>query len=316
MSTSTIRYERQDSSSELSPFLIGSTLGENTILDASSMSIYSIDMLRFKLKSNPKEFERIQKVLDIWMTDGKLTCYSNTGRIGGYRFMWAWRYDDLASKRDNAHTSIALGLGHVEGSGKTNAGLGFLEYNPNKLGEQGASLIRYLVGHGVELEPVRYDLAIDFPVARDTVRMVKDGRKYECCISDSMTEYLGQRNKPGRVKVYDKAAESGLSEPLTRVELTTDATWSAGQVLEQLPMVFSYEGDEFGGLKGTTKAFAIAVQALLTTNGDVVEPWLRLVNPRTKTKLRGAFKANKAFEYSQDCVERIVERVGHWVESV
>ncbi len=37
------------------------------------------------------------------------------------------------------------------------------------------------------------------------------------------TEYLGKgRNKPGCVKKYDKAKESKLSSPLTRIEITAD----------------------------------------------------------------------------------------------
>ena len=314
MSTTTTEHSRGDGSRELSPFLIGSTLSINPIFDAEHGSFYSIDMLRFRLKAKPQEFEHIQKALDCWMTEGELQTYSNSGAIGGYRFMWAWRYDDPISAKPHAKTSVAVGWCHVEGSGKTNQGVGFMEYNPNKLHDQGAALIRYLQDQGVELEPVRYDLAIDYPVARDTVRMVKDGRNYECFISDALTEYLGQRNKPGRVKVYDKQVEAGLDEPLTRVELTVDATWSAEQVLEQLPSVFSYEGDGFTGLRGITKAFALAIQAHMD-KGDVAEPWLRLVDPKTKTKLRAALKGAVAVEYSQACVEHVVARVAHWVET-
>ena len=77
------------------------------------------------------------------------------------------------------------------------------------------------------------------PAWGDAVRTLKDGRNYEAHISGALTEYLGQRNKPGRVKVYDKTAEAGLDDPLTRVELTVDATWSAEKIMEQLPTVFS-----------------------------------------------------------------------------
>lgn len=297
---------------ELGPLLIGLTPTINPILDPSQGSCYSVDKIRFRLKSRPQEFGQIQKALDFWMTEGKLDTYTGSNGIGQYRFMWAWRYDDPT--KEGKKTSIALGYCHIEGTGKTNEGAGYLEYNPNKLHEQGAALIRYLQGHGVELEPVRYDLAIDYPVARDTVRMVKDGRNYEAYISDALTEYLGVRNAPGHVKVYDKQREAGLDDPLTRVELTVDATWSAEKIMEQLPTVFSYAGNGFEGFRGITKAFALAVQAHMD-KGDVAEPWLRLIDPKTKAKIRAAFKSQAAVEYSQDCVEGIVDRIAKWVQT-
>lgn len=311
-STTKANTGSKDGRGELGPILIGPTLGKNPIFDPSQGSYYSVDMIRFRLKSRPQEFGQIQKALDFWMTEGELSTYTGSNGIGQYRFMWAWRYDDPT--KEGKRTSIALGYCHIEGTGKTNEGAGYLEYNPNKVGEQGAALIRYLQGHGVELEPVRYDLAIDFPIARDTVRMVKDGRNYEAHISDALTEYLGVRNAPGRVKCYDKQREAGLDDPLTRVELTVDAEWSAEKIMEQLPTVFSYAGNGFEGFRGITKAFALAVQAHMD-KGDVAEPWLRLVDPRTKTKIRSAFKSQAAMEYSQDCVERIAERVAKWVQT-
>lgn len=321
----------KDGRGELSPFLIGSTHTINPIFDPSQGSCYSVDMIRFQLRSRPNEWSRIQKALDMWicpvggltveddgetkvLPGGRLQTYTGSNGIGGYRFMWAWRFDDRNSAKVHAQTSIAVGYCHIEGSGKTNEGAGFLEYNPNKLHDEGAALIRYLQGHGVKLESVRYDLAIDFPVARDAVRTLKDGRNYEAHISDALTEYLGQRNKPGRVKVYDKTAEAGLDDPLTRVELTVDATWSAEKIMEQLPTVFSYAGNGFEGFRGITKAFALAVQAHID-KGDVAEPWLRLIDPKTKAKIRAAFKSQAAVEYSQDCVEGIVDRVAKWVQT-
>jgi len=323
--------QNENGSSEVGLFLIGPTHVENPIFDGSQGSLYSVDMIRFRLRSRPNEWGRIQKALDMWicpvggltveqdgetkvLPGGKLQTYTGSNGIGGYRFMWAWRFDDHNSAKAHAQTSIAVGYCHIEGSGKTNEGAGFLEYNPNKLHDEGEALIRYLQGHGVELEPVRYDLAIDFPVARDTVRMVKDGRNYEAHISEALTEYLGQRNKPGRVKVYDKTAEAGLEDSVTRVELTVDAEWSAEQVIEQLPTVFSFGRDGVGGFRGITKAFVMAVQSHMD-KGDVLEPWLRLVDPHTKAKIRSAFKENAAFGYSTEAVERIVERVSKWVET-
>ena len=59
------------------------------------------------------------------------------------------------------------------------------------------------------LKPVRFDLAIDLPVARDKVYLIKDKRVYEeySYSAINKTQHLGVRNNYGRVKVYNKALE-------------------------------------------------------------------------------------------------------------
>ncbi len=69
----------------------------------------------------------------------------------------------------------------------------------------------------------RYDLAIDMPVDRSSAYLMPVGGRHYCKIISSQgatTEYIGQRQHGGYIKLYDKAAESGLSGPLTRLELT------------------------------------------------------------------------------------------------
>lgn len=266
----------------------------NPIFDTKNGSFYSVDMVRFKLKSNPRKFEEVQKVFDTYpAADGMATYTSN--RIGSYRFMWVYHYEE---------SSVKVGYGLIEGSGKTNAGEGFLEYNPNKVGEQGERLYSKLLEKHVRCNPVRFDIAIDFPLQRDTVRICKDQRKYGCEISAAFTEYLGQRNKPGRVKLYDKQAEAGLDLPWTRIELTCDANWGVDEILSNLPVVFSFNSDEFEGMSGTTKLAALLIRNSLE-HGDVIEPWLRLVDPKTKAKMRRAFQSEIALEYSRECIEKI-----------
>ena len=69
---------------------------------------------------------------------------------------------------------------------------------------------------------VRFDLAVDIPVLRQDCFLFKDQRLYEEVRKSDVdrTQYLGQRNKPGRVKVYNKQLESDLSCPMTRLEIT------------------------------------------------------------------------------------------------
>lgn len=294
---------------ELSKCLIGSTLLDNGILDLTTESFYSVDMVRFNLKINPTQVSEFHTLIDTWIPP-KRTIYYSSNSIGGYRNLWKLEFEE---------SSISVGLCHVTGSGKTEASKGFIEANPNKVGSELVALIKRFLGNGARIEPVRFDLAIDYPIERNTVRLLKDGRKYGCVMSDSFTEYLGQRNKAGFAKVYDKQAESNLETVCTRVELTCSAEWTPEQILEKLPKVFTYSGNEFKNLKRSTKAFAIAVQAHLA-NGDTLEPWLTLCNSDTKTKLRKAFGEQQALAYSLNCITEAMKNVpkianGTWVSN-
>lgn len=271
-------------------------------LDELHGALYSIDNLRFRLSASPSKMQEIMDALDRY--DGgtdDLTTYSQGKRIGGYRWLWQWRYDAHGGKAGEK-TSVVVGYGFVKGNGATDEGAGFIEFNPNKVADKGFELLHYLDMLEVRHVLVKYDLAIDYPVKRDKLRMIKDGRKYGCEISDSMTEYLGQRNKPGRVKLYDKAAERGIVGCLSRVELTCDGSWSVEQVMAHLPKVYNYQVDLYRSLKGVTLAFAIALKVFLD-RGDSLEPWLRLVDVRTRAKLRKVLSQGFTLQYDEWAVQ-------------
>lgn len=277
--------------------------------DYFAASKYSLDMVRMEIKAAPDDLGRIQNLLDTCeLIPGpacieKCTTYT-TNKVGGYRFLWQY---------ETKESGLAVGMAHIAGNGKTDAGTGFIEFNPNKVANAAAAIIDRLVMHvRVRFRPVRYDLAIDYPIERDTVRLMKDGRKYSCEISDSMTEYLGQRNKPGRVKVYDKQAESNLLKPVTRVELTCDAEWTVEQVMAQLPRVFDYSAD-WGDLhlSAANKTLAIAIRAL-EGYGEVPEPWLRMVSSTVRTRIRRALASGNELRYRPDLIEKIIEQVAAW----
>lgn len=102
---------------------------------------------------------------------------------------------------------------------------GFLEFNPNKC--MNNSLFREILAELFSItfrrQVSRFDLAIDIPCPKYLVSLEKDGRNYQYIKGkQSESEYLGIRNKPGFVKLYDKTAESNLDYDLTRLEITTD----------------------------------------------------------------------------------------------
>lgn len=281
--------------------LIGRTYVTNAIIDPETDYTYSCDNLRISLKFPPRQFARIQTLLDTW--SGVDEIYSGTSnKLAGYRCWWVYKFQE---------SSINIGIGWNQPGGKVDEGKGYLDFNPNKLDEQGRALIRYLSREHVKASVKRWDLAIDCPVDREEVRLIRDSRRYDCTISAAMTEYLGQRSTPGYVKVYDKTAEASLDFPLTRVELTCDGEWSADDILGQLPKCYFLGSNDFNDLARTTKVVALMCQSI-EAEGGVIEPWLHLLNPRTRTKIRNSLRNDVAITYSRECVEKIAKQVHGW----
>ena len=129
--------------------------------------------------------------------------------------------------------SYWLGVGLNEyGKGRASEGAK-LEWNPNKVGDQRSlAWLRAELWSRTRLrEPCEvkaWDLAIDWPAPRETYRLRKDARLYEehTKSASDCTQYVGQRNAPGRCKLYNKQAEAGLASACTRLEL--DACWWMG----------------------------------------------------------------------------------------
>lgn len=139
-------------------------------------------------------------------------------RMGSYKLQFS------VSLPDGGSFWVGVGLNTT----KTHYGRVRLDFNPNKVARY--DCFRKLLGclnsssSPILMGVVRYDLAIDFPVLRENVYLVKDNRVYTE-ISHSLsdrTQYLGTGSKPGRVKLYNKQIESKLGHPLTRLELTLD----------------------------------------------------------------------------------------------
>lgn len=156
-----------------------------------------------------------------------------------YRNMWTIIYGE---------STLTLAIG-FNGTKKEQALNGFLEFNPNKCMQDMycAYDLVYILSRCVECSVVRFDLAIDIPYERDIVHMRKDGRKYELHqkSKSDRTEYLGQRNKPGRCKLYNKQLESDLEHPLTRFEVTLGETTNIlEQVNKYVPEVWTDTGQK------------------------------------------------------------------------
>lgn len=135
-------------------------------------------------------------------------------------------FSEQTSIRQKDGTSFWIGVG-LNGK-KTVWDRCRVEFNPNKVGNTLAftRVLKYLCSRTFvsQRKVARFDLAIDIPVAREQCFLVKDRRLYiERRHGQEYTQYLGAKSSAiGRVKLYNKAVESNLDYPLTRLELTLD----------------------------------------------------------------------------------------------
>ena len=160
--------------------------------------------------------------------------------------------------------SYWLGVGMVAYGKSRPSDTAKLEFNPNKVGGERSLLwlLRQLwsrakLREGCEVK--QWDLACDWPEPREWYSLRKDARLYEEVMRSkaNRTQYLGERNKPGRCKLYNKQMESGLTSPLTRLEITVEGLAGPHQVAALWPTVYhmaDVQGDaEIAALNDTDR---------------------------------------------------------------
>lgn len=140
----------------------------------------------------------------------------NSFRPGTFREQFSIRHQDGTS----------FWLGAVLNGRKPEWGKVRLDFNPNKVAGHSVfqTLLLFLLENTRPMHRTlrRFDLAVDIPVDRFSVFLVKDSRAYiERRHGQEFTQYLGaQSSHPGRVKLYNKTVEAKLDYPLTRLEIT------------------------------------------------------------------------------------------------
>lgn len=252
-------------------------------------SCVSVDMVRLALSFKGEE-------AGIWVKDHALTfdcdeLASYTAKIkpGGWYVLTTFGLGD---------SSAALGVGHFQPSCKVDMTKGFLEFNPNKVAGdvRFSRMLERLAPYVARTDLKRFDLAFDVRRAKTLCCLTKDRRRYECVISNGVTEYLGIKNSPGFVKVYDKAAELGLEGvELTRVELTCDGGWSPEQLAQRWPQVHRWTGEFVESCPGKPrewlKPFGMMAEQL-TALGQSVEQYVLMLDWRQKKLAREKLRAD------------------------
>lgn len=185
-------------------------------LQKANAVIYSVDMLRFRFYCNDQVKSRIRDFLYV-------NCYD----YDIYQSAKAFTYSVLLNiKCNSSFDSFTVGFG-FNGLKKSENRSCFIEFNPNKVGNslELTNLLYYMSTLGLSLDLVLYDIAIDIPIAKNYISLIKDSRVYKKFVYDSAgincTEYLGTSADSGRVKLYNKTIESKLFTDVTRLELTT-----------------------------------------------------------------------------------------------
>lgn len=127
---------------------------------------------------------------------------------------------------------------------------------------------------------VKFDYAIDVPCC--STNLVVSSRKEPGLFKG--TRYFGQRNKHGRLKIYDKREESELPSDMTRVEWT----FCFGKPIVFDDVLFLTSGPlpipDFTALSPRTAALVRLVLMIRSLNGDPCEALAQL-DPRTRKKI-------------------------------
>lgn len=263
----------------------------------------SVDMVRIELKFNHDSFTDVSKVLDT-VTCDEYHYYATRGGIGSYKSLWTFGFND---------SSVAIGVGLFSKSGTPNFDKGFIEFNPNKLAHdmRFQNLYKEIVSYCKDLRLLRWDAAFDYSVARSGVTLMRDRRMYECTCSRTTTEYLGRRNQPGRVKVYDKRDEADLDTDLTRVELTCSGDWSLEEMQKHWPRVLGVDAAA-QALVPLNRRFVSALAKLMEL-GEPVEPFLNDLDKRTKKKIKDALATtNEGTPFPFDIFAQLLINLNEW----
>lgn len=180
-----------------------------------------------------------------------------------------------------------------------------LEINPNKCmpSDFVSTLFRLLKTYSKFVEVGEYDIAVDLPVSRDSLFLIKDKRKYQSIVNGSVdkTEYLGCRHEHGFCKLYNKQKESKLDFPLTRFEITCTRL-KASAVVDSLPAIYIQRGQLAMVDMKLTDTDMFILKTLISEPSRLSELGRR-VRLKMREALRCAFTV-VVFDFS--CISRLV----------
>lgn len=276
--------------------------------------VYSVDMLRIcgrflKLKDYDG-----QKSFYMWLTqmgESAQLVYDHIeytgGKIGKYRDLFNFEFAE--------DSTACLQVGPKLGTGKTDFVAWCFEFNPNKVSDQLAfrRIQSALLSRSKPTVDVkRYDLAVDFPAARNSCVLVKDQRIYKLVRAgtEDLTEYLGRRNSVGYCKLYNKALERGLSTDLTRLEVTLGYNLSYDEMLRIWPQCHVYGTGDLAAVQNLNEQHLsgggqFAVRVVLRE--PALENELYLFDKKTRKKLNEILEQFRQAQVPSESVFRQIQ---------
>lgn len=195
---------------------------------------YSVDMLVVDYRLRDIQ---VQKLMDMLAVN---TCVSRTWQdksCKGYEYNYSVKA---------ANSSFYIG---IKLFGEKNIITCRLRFNPNKVecDKNFVDIHNWFVENTspAMIKIRNFDCAIDMPIPRLHARLLKDKRHYSLIDngSDDVTEYLGANSKVGRVKLYNKTREAGLSFNLTRLEVTSDLRVDINDIFPRVLILDSFQLD-------------------------------------------------------------------------
>lgn len=248
----------------------------------SNNIIYSCDMIRLKFYFRHdcpifslNEFERYLNIILGFSSE-----YYSSSRLSSYRHLFIFKKGDC---------TITVGIEHNQ-KDTTGEKHNFIEFNPNKADMRAVDyLLHYFctycrfIDRNKFYEVVRWDLAVDIPISRQYVKLLKSGKRRHTRIEEggAVTEWLGKHNTNGFVKVYDKTKESDLYYDLTRIEITCD---SPVPVLPEIHLMQYQTSIDFDfDLDSTDK---VLVELIRRLEDDERDYWFRQLGRCKRQKLK------------------------------
>lgn len=265
--------------------------------------VYSCDMLRLKFHLHTNIVQSFFNSLSNWelQLGYKIEYYKPIFKLGSYRHLFKLEKDSYV---------ISLGVGLNTGQASNGVDC-FIEFNPNKSDMDFVTFFlecisQYIVSvENAKFRLVRFDLAIDIPIPREFVVLVRKGkREYHKIIGSSLTEYVGKRNSGGFTKVYDKGYESELEYDLTRIEVTCDDL-----SMFKLPdvCILSSIDDDLTDLNSTDK---VIVKLLRNLSSDEQQQALKEMGRVKANKLRQyIFPIDTRFKYNMSCIDWVTMEI-------
>ena len=185
-----------------------------------------------------------------------------------------------------------------------------LELNPNKHGKKEIFLefmgIINVYCYGCMLN--RYDYAIDVPLPPDKIKVFNSNKEKGLYKG---TRYYGQRNKNGFCRIYDKAKEQLLDEPLTRVEHVISLTKTTKKISFEDIYI---EHDEFSietDIVSKTDKVIVDLCNLCKANNLEYEELLQGLDKRKRWNIQKLLNKSgyKQLEFNEELHNRLLKKV-------